>query len=107
MEKTSFLNQAPLKTHRFFGPYQNKPFCGPHHNKKRVSYRKRAYVGNSSQSNNQLFFSGWGNRTTEASQVVFDNIQGDEGMNTPPPNDSLKASLRPPVGGHLLSEETG
>ena len=26
-----------------------------------------------------------GNRTTEASEVVFDPIQGDEGVETPPP----------------------
>ena len=44
-----------------------------------------------------------GNQTTEASEVVFDPIQGDEGMETPPSNDSLKASLSPPVGGRLHS----
>ena len=44
-----------------------------------------------------------GNRTTEASEVVFDPIQGDEGVETPPPNDSLKASMSPPVGGRLGS----
>ena len=37
--------------------------------------------------------------------VVFDPTQGDEGVETPPPNDSFQASLSPPVGG-LLSEET-
>ena len=26
-----------------------------------------------------------GNRTTEASEVIFDPIQGDEGLNPPPP----------------------
>ena len=39
-----------------------------------------------------------GNRTSEAPGVVFDPTLGDEGMETPPPNDSLKASLSPPVG---------
>ena len=29
-----------------------------------------------------------GNRITEASEVIFDPIQGDKGMETPPPNDS-------------------
>ena len=43
-----------------FGPYQNKPFHGPHHNKKRGSYRKRPYGCNSSQSSNQSFSSGRG-----------------------------------------------
>ena len=44
-----------------------------------------------------------GNQTTEASEMVFDPILGDEGMKTPPPNDSLQASLSPPVGGRLHS----
>ena len=44
-----------------------------------------------------------GNRTSEAPGVVFDPTQGDEGMETPPPNDSLQASLSPPVGGRLRS----
>ena len=44
-----------------------------------------------------------GNRTTKASEVVFDPIQEDEGVETPPPNDSLKASLSPLVGGCLRS----
>ena len=33
----------------------------------------------------------------EDPEVVFDLTEGDEGMDNPPPNDSLKASLRPPV----------
>ena len=44
-----------------FGPYQNKPFRGPqtpHHNKKRGSYRKCPYGGNSPQSSNRSFSSG-------------------------------------------------
>ena len=44
-----------------------------------------------------------GNRTSEAPWVVYDPTLGDEGVETPPPNDSLKASLSPPVGGHLRS----
>ena len=44
-----------------------------------------------------------GNRTSEAPRVVFDPTIGDEGVETPPPNDSFKASLSPPVGGHLRS----
>ena len=42
-----------------------------------------------------------GNRTTESSEVVFNHIQGDEGVESPPPNDSLQASLSPPLGGRL------
>ena len=44
-----------------------------------------------------------GNRTSEAPGAIFDPTLGDEDMETLPPNDSLKASLRPPVGGRLRS----
>ena len=44
-----------------------------------------------------------GNRTSEAPGVVFDPTTGDEGVKTPPPNDSFQASLSPPVGGRLRS----
>ena len=44
-----------------------------------------------------------GNRTSEAPGVIFNPTQGDEGMETPPPNDSFQASLSPPVGGRLRS----
>ena len=39
---------------------------------------------------------------TEAPEVVSNLPQGDEGGETPPPNDSL-ASISPPVGGRLCS----
>ena len=42
------LKKAPHKILRVFQPFQNKPFRGPH--KKRGSYRKRPYGGNSSQA---------------------------------------------------------
>ena len=96
------LKKGTFEDSQGFGPYQNKPFCGPH-NKKRGSYRKCPYGGNSSQSSNQLFSSAGGNRTSEAPGVIFDPTLGDEGVETPPPNDSLKASLSPPVGGRLHS----
>ena len=48
------LKKGTSKDSQGFGPYQNKPFRSPH-NKKRVSYRKRPYGGNSSQSSNQSF----------------------------------------------------
>ena len=47
-----------------------------------------------------------GNRTSVAPGVVFNPTTGCEGVKTPPPpppNDSLKASLSPPVGGRLGS----
>ena len=87
------LKKGTSKDSHGFAPYQNKPFRGPH-NKRRGSYRKRPYGGNSSQSSN---------RTSEAPGVVFDPIIGEEGVETPLPNDSSKASLSPPVGGRLHS----
>ena len=42
-------------------------------------------------------------RTSEAPGVIFDPTQGDEGVETPPPNDSFQASLSPPIGGRLHS----
>ena len=43
------------------------------------------------------------NQTSEAPGVVFDPTIGEEGVETPLPNDSYKASLSPPVGGRLRS----
>ena len=43
------------------------------------------------------------NQTSEAPGVVFDPTIGEEGVETPLPNDSSKASLSPPVGGRLRS----
>ena len=54
------LEKGTPKDSQGFGAYQNKPFCGPHHNKKRGSYRKHPYGGNSSQGSNQSFSSGKG-----------------------------------------------
>ena len=51
------LKKGTSKDFQGFGPY--KPFRGSH-NKKRGSYRKRPYGGNSSQSSNQSFSSGRG-----------------------------------------------
>ena len=50
------LKKGTSKDSQGFAPYQNKPFRGPH--KKRGSYRKSPYGGNSSQSSNQSFSSG-------------------------------------------------
>ena len=43
------------------------------------------------------------NQTSEAPGVVFDPTTGEEGVETPPPNDSSKASNSPPVAGRLCS----
>ena len=43
------------------------------------------------------------NRTSEVPGVVFDPTTEEEGVETPLPNDSFKASTSPPVGGRLRS----
>ena len=53
-----------------FAPYQNQPFHGPH-NKKRGSYKKSLYGGNSIQSSNQSFSSGRGKLNFRGSKGRF------------------------------------
>ena len=65
------LQKGAPKDSQGFGPYQNKPFRGPHHNKKRGSYKKRPYGGNSSQSSNQSFSSGRGKPNFRGSRGRF------------------------------------
>ena len=65
------LKKSTLKDSQGFGPYQNRPFRGPHHNKKRGSYRKCPYGGNSSQSSNQSVSSGRGESNSRGFRVVF------------------------------------
>ena len=67
-----------------FGPYQNKPFRGPH-NKKRGSYRKRPYGGNSSQSSNQSFSSGRGKPNVRGSRGRFRPHNRGRGCGNPSP----------------------
>ena len=87
------LKKGTSKDTQGFGPYQNKPFptgnspMGPTP-LKAVTYR---------------FPPTKENQISEAPGVVFDPTIGDEGVETPPSNDSLKASLSPPVGGRLRS----
>ena len=63
------LKNGTSKDSQGFQPYQNKPFCGPH--KKRGSYRKRPYGGNSSQSSNQSFSSNRGKQNFRGSRGRF------------------------------------
>ena len=103
MEKTSSLKKAPLKIHRVLDPIKISPFMVP------TTIRKEAPTGNAPigatppKAVTNRFLQVGGNRTTEASEVVFDPIQGNEAVKTPPPNDSLLASLSPTVGGCLRS----
>ena len=98
--KTSSSKKAPLKPLRVSHPIS--PFVVP-------TTRKEAPTGNAPMGATPLkavtnrFPQVGGNRTSEAPGVVFDPSIGGEGMETPLPNDSLKASLSPPVGGHLRS----
>ena len=64
------LKKGTSKDSQGFTPYQNKPFRGPH-NKRRGSYRKRPYGGNSSQSSNQSFSSGRGKPNFRGSRGHF------------------------------------
>ena len=63
------LEKGTSKDSQGFAPYQNKPFRGPH--KKRGSYRKRPYGGNTSQSSNQSFPSGRGKSNFRGSRGRF------------------------------------
>ena len=64
------LKKGTSKDSQGFEPYRNKPFRGPH-NQKRGSYRKRPYGGNSSQSPNQSFSSGRGKPNFRGSKGLF------------------------------------
>ena len=90
------LKKGTSKDSQGFAPYQNKPFRGP--NKKRGSYRKRPYGGNSSQSSNQSIPSGRGKPNFRGSRGRFRPTIWEGVVETPLPNDSSKASLSPPVG---------
>ena len=96
------LKKGTSKDSQGFGSYQNKPFRGPH-NKKRGSYRKCPMGATRHKAVTNRFPQVGGNQASEAPGVVFDPTTGGEGVETPPPNDSLKASLSPPVGGRLRS----
>ena len=103
MERTSSLKKGTPKDSQGFGPYQKKPFHGPHHNKKEAPTGNAPMGAIPHKAVTNRFPQVGGNRTSEASGVVFDPTQGDEGMETPPPNDSFQASRSSPVGGRLRS----
>ena len=103
MEKTSSLIKAPPKIHRVLDPIKTNPFVVPTTIRKEAPTRNTPMGAIPPKAVISCFPQVGGNRTTEASEVVFDPIQGDEDMETPPPNDSLQASLSPPVGDRLHS----
>ena len=102
MEGEDFLlKKAPQKTLRVLDPIRISPFVVP--------TRKEAPTGNIPMGTIPLktvtnhFPLAVENQTSEAPGFIFDPIIGEEGMETPPPNDFSKASLSPPVGGRLRS----
>ena len=76
------LKKGTSKDSQSFSPYQNKPFRGPH--KKRGSYRKRPYGGNTSQSSNQSFPSGRGKSNFRGSRGRFRPHNRGRGRGNPP-----------------------
>ena len=84
------LKKGTSKDSQGFGPYQNKPFRGPH-NKKRGSYRKRPYGGNSSQNSNQSFSSGRGKLNFRGSRGHFWPHNRGWGRGNPSPQWLLKS----------------
>ena len=90
------LKKGTSKDSQGFGPYHNKPFRGPH-NKKRGSYRKRPYGATPLKAVTNRFPRVGGNRTSEAQGSFLTPLWGTRAWKPLPPNDSLKASLRPPV----------
>ena len=97
MERTS------LKTLRVLVPIKTSPSVAP------TTTRKEAPTGNAPmgaiphKAVTNRFPQVEGNRTSEDPGVVFNPAQGDEGVETPPPNDTFQASISPPVGGCLRS----
>ena len=94
--RTSFLKKAPQKILRVSDPTRISPFVVP--------TRKEAPTGNAPMGALPLkavtyrFLPTGENKTSEAPGVVFDPTIGEEGVETPLPNDSFKASNSPPVG---------
>ena len=93
------LKKGTSKDSQGFGPYQNKPFRGP----------QEAPTGNAPmgaiphKAVTNRFLPTGENKTSEAPGAVFDPTIGEEGVETPLPNDSFKASNSPPVGSRLRS----
>ena len=96
------LKKAPLKTLRVSHPIRISPFVVP-------TTREEAPTGNAPvgatphKAVTNHFPQEGGNQTSGAPGVVCNPIIGEEGVETPLPNDSSKASLSPPVGGRLRS----
>ena len=79
------LKKGTPKDSQGLDPIRISPFVVP------TTIRKEAPIGNAPmgatppKAVTNHFPQLGGNRTTEASEVIFDPIRGDEGMETPPP----------------------
>ena len=99
------LKKGTSKDSQGFAPYQNKPFRGPH--KKRGSYRKRQYRGNTSQSSNQSFPSGRGKPNFRGSRGRFRPHNRGRGRGNPPSQSLTQSTSRmsPPFFQERLANE--
>ena len=103
MDRTFSFKKALAKTLRVLDPIKTSPFVVP------TTIRKDAPTGNAPVGATppkvltNHFCPTKENQTSDSPGVVFDPTIGDEGVKTPPPNDSSKASNSPPVGGCLCS----
>ena len=97
------LKKSLTKTLRVLDPIKTSPFVVL------TTIRKEAPTGNAPmgaippKAITNRFPLTEENQTSEAPGVVFDPTTGDKGVETPPHNDSSKASISPPVGGRLRS----
>ena len=95
------LRKAPQKILRVSNPTRISPFM--------VTTRKEAPTGNAPmgaippKAVTNRFPQTEENQTSEAAGVIFEPTIGEGGVETPLPYDSSKASISPPVGGHLHS----
>ena len=84
MEKTCSLKKLPLKIHRVLDPIKISLLVVP------TTIRQEAPIANTPmgatppKAVTNRFPQLGGNRATKASEVVFDPIQGDEGVETSP-----------------------
>ena len=97
------LKKAPLKNHRVLDPIKLSPVVVSATIRKEAPTESVPMGATLLKALTNSFPQVGQNRTTEALKVVFDPTQGDEGVESPSSNDSLKVSLSPPVGGRLRS----
>ena len=98
------LKKAHLNNHRVLDPIKISPFMVHiHHNKKRGSYRKRPYGAIPPKAVTSRFPQVRGKSNNRGFRGSFRPHSRGRGRGNPSPNDSLQASLSPPVGVLLRS----